>query len=339
MPGVHGADHGPAPYPRAAGEPEVGDAARALVPAGAASSPAAPLPEAHLAVEGVTFAYQDGTVALRNLSLELPRGRKTAILGANGSGKSTLFLHLDGILRPQRGRVLLGGVPVGYERQALNDLRRRVGLLFQDPDSQLFAASVRQDISFGPINLGLSEDAVRARVEAAIRDTQIEDLADRPTHLLSYGQKKRVAIAGVLAMEPEVIVADEPTAGLDPEATARLVALLDRLHASGRTIVISTHDVEMALAWADHVLVMRRGELLGAGRPEVVFADVELLRSARLVTPIILDAFLRLRQAGILDETVAPPRTAAELAAVVVAAVAGAPERAERAERAPAAAE
>jgi cobalt/nickel transport system ATP-binding protein len=236
-------------------------------------------------------------------------------LGANGSGKSTLFLHLNGILRPQRGRVLLAGQPVGYDRQGLNDLRRRVGLVFQDPDNQLFAASVRQDISFGPLNLGLSDDEARARVEQAVRDTQIEDLVERPTHLLSYGQKKRVAIAGVLAMEPEVVVADEPTAGLDPEATARLMTLLDRLHGTGRTIVISTHDVELALAWADHVLLLRRGELLGAGRPETVFADAALLKEARLVTPIVLETFLRLRD--LLDADTAPPRTAEQLADVL----------------------
>ncbi len=270
-----------------------------------------------MALEGVTFAYPDGTVALRSLSLALPRGGRIAILGANGSGKSTLFLHLNGILRPAQGRLLFGGAPVRYDRRGLNELRRRVGLVFQDPDSQLFATSVRQDISFGPLNLGLSEEAVRAKVEAAIRDTQIEELADRPTHLLSYGQKKRVAIAGVLAMEPEVIVADEPTAGLDPEMTARLMGLLDRLHASGRTIVCSTHDVELALAWADYVIVLRHGELLGAGRPEDVFCDVPLLRQARLAVPIVLDTFLRLRDRGLLGTPVRPPRTAGELADVI----------------------
>ena len=312
MPGVHGDDHSHAPYPRAAPEPpvEAQPATGEQAPDGLPVERVARVPAAGgvepdggpavMAVEGVTFAYQDGTVALRDLSLALPRGRRTAILGANGSGKSTLFLHLDGILRPQRGRVLLDGAPVAYDRAGLTDLRRRVGLVFQDPDNQLFAASVRQDISFGPINLGLQEDEVRQRVEQAVRDTQIEDLVDRPTHLLSYGQKKRVAIAGVLAMAPEVIVADEPTAGLDPESTARLLGLLDRLHGSGRTIVISTHDVELALAWADHVLVLRRGELLGAGparRPSS--PTPPCCAEARLVTPIVLDTYLRLRAAGV----------------------------------------
>ncbi|HEX2324520.1 MAG TPA: ABC transporter ATP-binding protein [Chloroflexota bacterium] len=330
MPGAHGDDHSHAPYPRAPGAAqeqgsgELGPAEqtpnglameRVTAPGGVESDSGPPI----LAVEGVTFAYQDGTVALRDLSLALPRGRRTAILGANGSGKSTLFLHLDGILKPQRGRVLLDGAPVAYDRAGLTDLRRRVGLVFQDPDNQLFAASVRQDISFGPLNLGLGEAEVRARVEQAVRDTQIEDLADRPTHLLSYGQKKRVAIAGVLAMAPEVIVADEPTAGLDPESTARLLGLLDRLHGGGRTVVISTHDVELALAWADHALVLRRGELLGAGPPQAVFADAGLVREARLVTPIVLEVYQRLLAAGVALPPGPPPRTAAQLADLVSA--------------------
>ena len=278
------------------------------------------LPEGKPILEArhVTFAYQDGTVALRDLTLPVPKGRRVAILGANGSGKSTLFLTLNGILRPSEGTVLLGGEPVRYDRAGLNDLRRRVGLVFQDPDSQLFAASVRQDISFGPINLGLSTAEVRTRVAEAIADTQIEDLADRPTHLLSYGQKKRVAIAGVLAMDPEVIVADEPTAGLDPEMTERLLRLLDQLQAMGRTIVISTHDLELAYAWADEAFVLRRGELIGQGPPTAVFQDAEMLRQARLVQPLVLETFTRLRAAGVFTEATPPPRTPAALAALVL---------------------
>ena len=283
------------------------------VPAPGASWRPAPGPDAVLAVEGVTFAYQDGTVALRNLSLAIPRGRRTAILGANGSGKSTLFLHLNGILRPQRGRVLLGGKPVAYDRAGLNDLRRRVGLVFQDPDSQLFAASVRQDISSAP-----STWACRRRgtpeVEQAVRDTQIEDLADRPTHLLSYGQKKRVAIAGVLAMEPEVIVADEPTAGLDP----------------GRRRACSPCSTGCTAGAHHRHLHPRRGAGPGLGRPRARAAPGELLGGGPpggglrrrllpprgpLVQPIVLDAFLRLLGGGRPPSPLVPRlRTAAQLA-------------------------
>ncbi|HEX2034721.1 MAG TPA: ATP-binding cassette domain-containing protein [Chloroflexota bacterium] len=320
MSGVHRGGHShhpPLPVPAPAAEAE--EEATTLLPAPNGPSPAAGghEEEAILAVEGVSFAYPDGTAALRSLSLSIPRHRRVAILGANGSGKSTLFLHLNGILRPAQGRVLLAGQPVRYDRQGLNELRRRVGLVFQDPDTQLFAASVRQDISFGPLNLGLSEAVVREKVAQAIADTQIEELADRPTHLLSYGQKKRVAIAGVLAMEPDVVVADEPTAGLDPEMTARLLELLNRLHEGGRTIVISTHDVELALAWADHAVVLRRGQLLGAGAPAQVFSDATLLRQARLVSPIVLQTFSQLQAQGLLDLATPPPRTAAELVAVI----------------------
>ena len=271
-----------------------------------------------LAAESVTFAYPDGTVALHDLSLTLPPGRRVAILGANGCGKTTLFLNFNGILRPTAGTIVHNGELIKYDREALRDLRRRVGLVFQDPDSQLFAASVRQDISFGPLNLGWSEEHVRASVEQIIVDTNLTELAERPTHMLSYGQKKRVAIAGVLVMEPEVIIADEPTAGLDPETTGRVLNLLDTLHHAGRSIVISTHDVELALAWADHVIVLHRGHLLAEGPPVVVLADDPLLREAGLLQPIVVDAYRQFCTAGLLPSSGAVPRTVSDLTALLV---------------------
>ena len=271
----------------------------------------------HLAARGVTFAYPDGTVALRSLDLTIPRGRKVVVLGANGCGKSTLFLHFGGVLRPKSGEIVLDGETVRYDRAGLTRLRQKVGLVFQDPDSQLFASSVRQDVSFGPLNLGWTEAKVREAVANAIEATQISDLADRPAHLLSYGQKKRVAIAGVLAMDPELIVADEPTAGLDPEATARLVDLFDELNANGRTIVISTHDVELALAWADEVIVMRAGEVIRTGHPTVVFQDVVMLRAARLQQPIVLETYAHLCHMNLMPEDAVPPRNAADLAELI----------------------
>ena len=271
-----------------------------------------------LAVEGVTFAYPDGTVALRDLSLTLPQGRRIALLGANGCGKTTLFLHFNGILQPSAGTVSHNGDLIRYNRDALRELRRRVGLVFQDPDSQLFAASVRQDVSFGPLNLGWSEEHVRAMVEQVIADTNLVELAERPTHMLSYGQKKRVAIAGVLVMEPEVVIADEPTAGLDPETTGRVLDLLDSLHRNGRSIVISTHDVELALAWADHVIVLDKGRLLAEGPPDTVLADDPLLREAGLLQPLVVEAYRQLCAAGLLPSSAAVPRTVNDLTALLV---------------------
>ena len=273
--------------------------------------------ETLLEARGVTFSYPDGTVALNSLTIGIPRGRRVVVLGANGCGKSTLFLHFGGVLRPKSGEIVLDGQPVRYDRAGMTRLRQQVGLVFQDPDSQLFASSVRQDISFGPLNLGWSEAKVRDAVEAAIEATQIADLADRPAHLLSYGQKKRVAIAGVLAMDPSVIIADEPTAGLDPESTARLVSLFNSLHDAGRTIVISTHDVELALAWADEVVVLRKGELLRTGHPTEVFQDAAVLAGARLQQPIVLETFGHLCHMGYIPTDAVPPRNANELAELI----------------------
>ncbi len=270
-----------------------------------------------LAAEGVTFAYPDGTVALHDLSLTLPQGRRVAILGANGCGKTTLFLQFNGILRPSAGTILHNGEPIRYDREAMHELRRRVGLVFQDPDSQLFASSVRQDVSFGPLNLGWSEEHVRAKVEQVIADTNLAELAERPTHMLSYGQKKRVAIAGVLVMEPEVVIADEPTAGLDPETTGRVLNLLDTMHHAGRSIVISTHDVELALAWADHVIVLDKGRLLAEGPPDSVLADDPLLREAGLLQPLVVEAYRQLCAAGLLPSSAAVPRTVNDLTALL----------------------
>ena len=156
---------------------------------------------------------------MSGLDLEVPRGRKLALLRANGCGKTTLLLHLNGTLKPSRGQVLLDGAVAGYGRQALNAWRNRVGLVLQDPDDQLFSATVEHDVSFGPLNQGLPEGQVRMRVAASLTALRIAGLAERPTHALSFGQKKRVAIAGVLAMRPEVLILDEPTAGLDPAAS------------------------------------------------------------------------------------------------------------------------
>lgn len=229
-----------------------------------------------LNLEQVTYRYNDGTCALNSCSLAIPRGSRCAVLGANGAGKTTMFLHLNGILRPSAGVMRLDGMPFDYSRSGLRTLRTRVGMVFQNPDSQLFSASVREDVSFGPMNLGLELPVVRQRVEDALRAVGMHDAADKPVHNLSYGQKKRVCIAGVLAMQPDIVVLDEPMAGLDTVMQQELTAILNHLHERGMTIVIATHDLDFAYAWADEVLVMDGGQLLAHGTPATVLLQEDV---------------------------------------------------------------
>jgi len=204
------------------------------------------LSELILEAVDLEYSYPDGTKALRNVNLQVHKGEKLAILGSNGAGKSTLFMQFNGIFRPNSGIIKYQGEDISYKNKALIELRKQVGIVFQDPDSQLFSASVWQDISFGPLNLGLPEEVVIERVKQALIDTETTDLEDKPTHLLSYGQKKRISIAGVLAMEPDVIIFDEPTAGLDPRHSQEFMLLLEKLSLEGKTIILSTHDVDLA---------------------------------------------------------------------------------------------
>lgn len=242
-----------------------------------------------LTLRGLEYAYPGGRVALRDLNLTIPQGRKLALLGTNGSGKTTLLLHLNGTLQPTRGEIQLANQPVSYDRRFLNLWRRRVGLVLQDADDQLFAATVGQDVSFGPLNLGLSAAEARERVDEALAALRIAELAERATHTLSFGQKKRVAIAGILAMRPEILVLDEPTAGLDPHGVTHLLGALQQLHDAGATLVFSTHDAELAYAWADEVGVFHEGTVLRQGAAAAVLADRELLRRARLRPPLLLE--------------------------------------------------
>src|SRR4051812_17130738 len=242
-----------------------------------------------LAAEAVRYDYPGGVEALRGIDLTVRRGRNLALLGPNGCGKTTLFLHLNGTLKPRGGRILLDGAPASYDRRGLKTWRSRVGLVLQDPDDQIFAATVARDVAFGPLNLGLPEPAVRARVAESLAALGIADLADRPTHMLSFGQKRRVAIAGALAMRPEILMLDEPTAGLDADGVVRLMAALESVAALGTTLVLSTHDVDLTYAWAADVAVFSGGRTVAQGPVAEVLGDVEALAEARLQAPMILE--------------------------------------------------
>lgn len=268
-----------------------------------------------LAADGLVVGYERGRRVLDGASLTVPAGRRLALLGANGSGKTTLLRCLSGALEPAAGTVSVDGHELRHTRRGLRAHRQEVQLVLQDPDDQLFSASVAQDVSFGPLNLGLDDDAVRERVAEALALLAVDGLAARPTHQLSYGERKRVAIAGAVAMRPCVLLLDEPTAGLDPSAVAEALAALARLQATGTTVVMSTHDVDLALRWADEVAVVVDRQVV-QGAPAAVLGDDDLLARARLDRPWALTVGARLRELGLLPDGVLPRDTAELLAAL-----------------------
>ncbi|WP_328353128.1 ATP-binding cassette domain-containing protein [Streptomyces sp. NBC_00445] len=270
-----------------------------------------------VALRGASFAYEDGPDVLEGLDFEVREGRALALLGRNGTGKTTLMRLLSGGLRPHSGELTLDGKRVSYDRKGLTRLRTTVQLVVQDPDDQLFAASVAQDVSFGPLNLGLPDPDVRARVDEALAALDIAALADRPTHLLSYGQRKRTAIAGAIAMRPRVLILDEPTAGLDPDGQERLLATLGALRTGGTTVVMATHDVDLALRWADDTALLTPSGV-HTGPAAEILARTDLLQQAGLRLPWGVAAAQVLCAHGLLATTATGPRTPEELAAMVV---------------------
>lgn len=223
-----------------------------------------------LEAQDVSFFYQRGKNALNGVSLEIPAGTRVAMVGPNGAGKSTLFLHFNAILQPSGGRLKFQGHAYDYSRKAVHEIRQKVGLVFQDQDMQLFAPTVLDDVLFGPMNLGLSLAEAKIAAAAAVETVEMTEHLDSPVHFLSPGQKKRVALAGVLAMQPEVLILDEPTAGLDYAGSMNLRSIMDGLHKTGKTLLVSTHDTDWAMEWADLVLVMLDGKIAAAGSPQNV---------------------------------------------------------------------
>jgi len=235
---------------------------------------------------GVSFTYEEGTKALKNVDFWADRGQFVAMLASNGSGKTTLIKVLVGLLKPQEGRVLVGG----RELSAIGakGLYQEVGLVFQNPDDQLFGATVEEDVAFGPRNLGLEEAEVSARVAESLSAVNALELRKRAVHHLSFGEKKRVALAGVLSMHPSTLILDEPTASLDPAGEALMLHLLNRLNREkGMTVILATHSVDMLPLFVDCIFVLNRGEVLRRGPAEEIFCDHELIRQAGLRLPYI----------------------------------------------------
>lgn len=246
----------------------------------------------------VSFSYPASqTEALNKLKLRIPEGKKTAICGHNGSGKSTLFLQAIGIHSPSSGQVLWKNKPLTYERKELKQLRQDVGLVFQDPEQQLILNTPYEDVTYGLRNAAVPEPEITQRGEAILRTMGLEHLAHTPIHHLSLGQKKRVALAGVLVLEPKLLLLDEPTAYLDRISEQQLVEELDRIHSRGITLVMATHDMNLAYSWADWILVMDRGQCVMEGTPDEIFKDSKALHSLGLDRPMLLDLWDALPEA------------------------------------------
>ncbi|MGB7970054.1 MAG: ATP-binding cassette domain-containing protein [Methanobacterium sp.] len=235
----------------------------------------------------ITYEYPDGTKALDKVNFNVDEGKIVALLGPNGAGKSTLFLHFNGILSPSTGSVIIDGVTIEYNKKDLMQIRQKVGIVFQNPDDQLFAPTVLEDVAFGPMNMGLPKEEVEARVKEALLRVGMEEFEKKPPHHLSGGQKKRVAIAGILAMKPKIMVLDEPTSGLDPKGASQILRLLYKLNHEGITIVISTHDVDLVPLYASKVYIISKGKIIKEGTAPEVFEDVKTIRGANLRLPRI----------------------------------------------------
>jgi cobalt/nickel transport system ATP-binding protein len=236
-----------------------------------------------VAAERLFYRYPDGTEALRGVSFSIHHGEAVAVIGANGAGKSTLLLHLNGCLTPSEGTVRIGDYPV--TRGTLPEIRRTVGTIFQDPDDQLFMPTVAEDVAFGPLNLGFPPAEVENRVETALSAVDALHLRNKPPYRLSGGEKRRVAIATVMAMTPDILVLDEPTAGLDPHARHQLIGLLEHF---SHTRIIATHDLELVMKLCERVIVLHEGSIVADGVPEEIFRDVDLLERCRLEQPLSL---------------------------------------------------
>lgn len=244
-------------------------------------------------LKDVSYSYPDGTVALRNVSWSIGGGQKVAILGPNGAGKSTLLKILAGLVFPDSGTVMVDGEELSKKNADV--LRRKMGVLFQDPDDQIFMPRVWDDVAFGPINLGLPPERVSELVESALRVVHMQGHEDRVPHHMSYGEKKRVAIAGVLAMEPDILLLDEPTSNLDPKGRRELVEILRGLD---KTMIVATHDVNAATLLVDRAFVLNERKL-AEGTLRDVFSQSTLLEKANLDVPDITKLFMSLRENGV----------------------------------------
>lgn len=266
--------------------------------------------KAILKVQDLHYVYGNGTSALDGVSVDIYEGEKIAVLGSNGSGKSTFFLNINGVFVPEQGKVIYRDTVVN--KKNLNELRKNIGIVFQDADNQIIASTVRAEVAFGPMNLKLPNEEVQKRVEEALAYMNISDFKDRPPHYLSGGEKKRVTIADIIAMKSEIIIFDEPTAALDPLNALMLEEVLAKLGSEGKTMLISTHDVDFAYRWAERVIVFCHGKIIADGTPLEIFQNRSILKQANLKQPTMLEVYELLVEKNVIEDTKAYPKSTEE---------------------------
>jgi len=263
-------------------------------------------------LEDIAYAYPDGTLALKDVSLKIYEKEKVAILGPNGAGKSTLLMIMDGLIKPSEGVVRFYGREVNLDDEKfLYDMRRKVGLVFQDSDAALFSSTIWEDVIFGPLHMGFPKEEVIKRGEAALQILEIEHLRDKPPFQLSEGEKRKAVIASVLSIDPEILLLDEPLINLDAATQTKIVNLLNSMHKEGKTIVTATHDVNIVPLIADRVIVLNK-TVIGEGSIEEVFSDANLMKKASLHPPVITELFVKLKELGIVEDSSRIPLTVNE---------------------------
>ncbi|ERI91101.1 cobalt ABC transporter, ATP-binding protein [Clostridiales bacterium oral taxon 876 str. F0540] len=263
-----------------------------------------------LEIKELYYTYGNENYALNGVSVSMHKGEKIAVLGSNGSGKSTFFLNINGVYAPEHGQVIYRGTVINSKN--LKELRKNIGIVFQDADNQIIASSVRAEVGFGPMNLKLPKEEVEKRVEEALAYMNISDFKDRPPHYLSGGEKKRVTIADIIAMKSEIIIFDEPTAALDPINAQMLEEVLDKLSKEDKTMLISTHDVDFAYRWAERVLVFHEGKIIADGQPLEIFQNKEMLKLANLKQPTLLEIYDLLVEKKLIENTKEYPQSVNE---------------------------
>jgi cobalt/nickel transport system ATP-binding protein len=263
-----------------------------------------------LKIKDLHYVYGSGEAALNGVSLDISEGEKIAVIGSNGAGKSTFFLNINGVLTPEHGEISYRGSVIN--KKNINELRKNIGIVFQDADNQIIASTVFSEVSFGPMNLKLKKEEVAERVEEALAYMNISDFRNRPPHYLSGGEKKRVSIADIIAMKSEIIIFDEPTASLDPLNARMLEEVLNKIEQEGKTMMISTHDVDFAYRWAQRAIVFCQGKIIADGTPLEIFKNKEVLERANLKQPVMLEIYESLVKRQLFKDEGAYPKSVQE---------------------------